>query len=176
MAGLHALLLHLSSSLNCPCVWWECRFFGAAAKLCPTGPPTGALSRVLPRILGNQCSLPPALRHGLELDSLRFGCRSLSGAIWRTDLCQPFQRGGRRSQSHDAGRSVSESPEHNTEGALAGKSYTTIKAELLEGASVGFILLDRPQSLNALSEALMKEVVDACQAFDGSQTVRTVHT
>ncbi|CAM6093045.1 unnamed protein product [Calypogeia fissa] len=131
---------------------------------------------LLPRILGNKCSSPhPTPRHGLALHTLPLGFRGFSGSTWRieSDPRQPFHR-GRRSYSQEAGGSVSETLQHKSEGELAGKNYTTIKAELVEGGSVGLIWLNRPKALNALSEALMIEVVDACQAFDGSEMVGAI--
>lgn len=54
---------------------------------------------------------------------------------------------------------------------LKGKEYTCIQAELLEGGAIGLITLDRPKALNALSEALMKEVLDALQTYDADPQV-----
>lgn len=53
---------------------------------------------------------------------------------------------------------------------LEGKQYENIEAEVLEG--VGLITLNRPKALNALSYALMVEVVDALQTFDNLSEVR----
>lgn len=110
------------------------------------------------------------------MDSLPFASRSLSAGSWTTDprRTRPFHT-GRRYESQAAGGSTSETREHQIDDTIAGRNYTTMKAELVEGGSVGLIVLDRPKALNALSEALMTEVVDACQAFDASEKVCPIH-
>lgn len=55
---------------------------------------------------------------------------------------------------------------------LEGKQYENIEAEVLEGGTVGLITLNRPKALNALSYALMVDVVDALQTFDNLSEVR----
>lgn len=55
---------------------------------------------------------------------------------------------------------------------LVGKQYECIHADLVADGDVGLITLDRPKALNALSHALMVEVVDALQTFDASTQVR----
>jgi hypothetical protein len=57
---------------------------------------------------------------------------------------------------------------------LKGKEYSCIQAELLEGGAIGLITLDRPKALNALSEALMKEVLDALQTYDADPQVGAI--
>ncbi|CAM6051424.1 unnamed protein product [Sphagnum compactum] len=57
---------------------------------------------------------------------------------------------------------------------LKGKEYTCIQAELLEGGAIGLITLDRPKAVNALSEALMKEVLDALQTYDADPQVGAI--
>ncbi|KAG6551013.1 hypothetical protein Mapa_007246 [Marchantia paleacea] len=57
---------------------------------------------------------------------------------------------------------------------LAEKNYDTIDVDLVENGTVGVIYLDRQQALNALSEALMYEVVDACQTFESIEEVGAI--
>ncbi|KAL3682052.1 hypothetical protein R1sor_000074 [Riccia sorocarpa] len=59
-------------------------------------------------------------------------------------------------------------------GRLLEKDYEDIDVELVEKGTVGLIYLDRPKSLNALSDALMYEVVDACQIFDKMEEVGAI--
>lgn len=54
---------------------------------------------------------------------------------------------------------------------LAEKNYDSIDVDLVENGTVGVIYLDRQKALNALSEALMNEVVDACQTFESIEEV-----
>lgn len=58
--------------------------------------------------------------------------------------------------------------------SLEGKRYECIHAEAVEGGAVGLVTLDRPKALNALSEALMMEVVDALQTFDAETQVCSI--
>ena len=55
---------------------------------------------------------------------------------------------------------------------LEGKQYECIHATVVGDGAVGLVTLDRPKALNALSHALMVEVVDALQTFDTSPKVR----
>ena len=55
---------------------------------------------------------------------------------------------------------------------LEGKEYENIHATIVGDGTVGLVALDRPKALNALSHALMVEVVDALQTFDTSSQVR----
>lgn len=57
---------------------------------------------------------------------------------------------------------------------LEGKQYECIHATIVGDGTVGLIALDRPKALNALSHALMVEVVDALQVFDAATKVRIV--
>uniref|UniRef100_A0A7I4BSS2 Probable enoyl-CoA hydratase, mitochondrial n=1 Tax=Physcomitrium patens TaxID=3218 RepID=A0A7I4BSS2_PHYPA len=57
---------------------------------------------------------------------------------------------------------------------LVGKQYECIHADLVADGDVGLITLDRPKALNALSHALMVEVVDALQTFDASTQVGAI--
>ena len=59
---------------------------------------------------------------------------------------------------------------------LEGKEYESIHATIVGDGTVGLVTLDRPKALNALSHALMVEVVDALQAFDASPKVRVDNT
>lgn len=52
-----------------------------------------------------------------------------------------------------------------------GKQYECIQATVVGDGTVGLVTLDRPKALNALSHALMVEVVDALQSFDASLQV-----
>lgn len=52
-----------------------------------------------------------------------------------------------------------------------GKQYECIQATVVGDGTVGLVTLDRPKALNALSHALMVEVVDALQRFDASSQV-----
>lgn len=54
---------------------------------------------------------------------------------------------------------------------LEGKQYEHIHATVVGEGTVGLVTLDRPKALNALSAALMVEVVDALQTFDSSSQV-----
>lgn len=54
---------------------------------------------------------------------------------------------------------------------LEGKQYECIHATVVGDGTVGLVTLDRPKALNALSHALMVEVVDALQTFDASSQV-----
>jgi len=58
------------------------------------------------------------------------------------------------------------------EGAvLEGKQYECIHVTTVGDGEVGLVTLDRPKALNALSHALMVELVDALQTFDASSQV-----
>lgn len=52
-----------------------------------------------------------------------------------------------------------------------GKQYECIQATVVGDGTVGLVTLDRPKALNALSHALMVEVVHALQSFDASSQV-----
>ncbi|KAG0583987.1 hypothetical protein KC19_3G177600 [Ceratodon purpureus] len=54
---------------------------------------------------------------------------------------------------------------------LEGKHYKCIQAVIVGDGTVGLVTLDRPKALNALSHALMLELVDALQTFDASTQV-----
>ncbi|KAG0623490.1 hypothetical protein M758_3G178300 [Ceratodon purpureus] len=54
---------------------------------------------------------------------------------------------------------------------LEGKHYKCIQAVIVGDGTVGLVTLDRPEALNALSHALMLELVDALQTFDASTQV-----
>ncbi|XP_002986472.2 uncharacterized protein LOC9659316 isoform X1 [Selaginella moellendorffii] len=53
-------------------------------------------------------------------------------------------------------------------------SYETITAEVVESKSVGLLMLNRPQVLNALSEVCMREVVAALKGFDALPEVGAI--
>ncbi|KAJ7552697.1 hypothetical protein O6H91_06G065300 [Diphasiastrum complanatum] len=57
---------------------------------------------------------------------------------------------------------------------LEGKDYKYIKAELVENGAVGVVLLNRPKVLNALSLAVMHEVIDAYKTFDSLSQVGAI--
>lgn len=54
------------------------------------------------------------------------------------------------------------------------KKYKCIEVTLVENGIVGLIVLNRPEVLNALSEALMHEVTDALQNLDSMQGVGAI--
>ena len=51
------------------------------------------------------------------------------------------------------------------------KEYACIQAAVVGDGCVGLVTLHRPKALNALSHALMLELVDALQTFDASTQV-----
>ena len=55
-----------------------------------------------------------------------------------------------------------------------GKQYECIQASFVADGTVGLVRLDRPKALNALSHALMLELVDALQTFDASTQVNAL--
>eukprot|EP00850_Spirogloea_muscicola_P018546 SM000171S03235 [mRNA] locus=s171:98937:100486:- [translate_table: standard] len=59
-------------------------------------------------------------------------------------------------------------------GAIASKSYEHVKVELVEGGAVGLVRLARPKALNALSEGLLRDVVDAFRALDAAPQVGAI--
>jgi hypothetical protein len=54
---------------------------------------------------------------------------------------------------------------------LEGKQYECIQAAVVGDGTVGLVTLNRPKALNALSHALMLELVDALQTLDASTQV-----
>eukprot|EP00249_Psilotum_nudum_P004564 c18079_g1_i1 orf=402-1529(-) len=54
---------------------------------------------------------------------------------------------------------------------LEGKEFKCIEASLVEQGAVGLIFLNRPTVLNALSDSVMHEVVDALQTFNAMNEV-----
>lgn len=73
---------------------------------------------------------------------------------------------------HSSGFSchASDSTVH-TSSDIDSKQYKCIEVTLVEQGTVGLIVLNRPEVLNALSEGLMHDLTDALQALDAIQKV-----
>lgn len=76
---------------------------------------------------------------------------------------------------HSSGFSchASDSTVHITSDTYS-KQYKCIEVTLVEQGRVGLIVLNRPEALNALSEDLMHELIDALQALDALQKVGAI--
>ncbi|MCO5582102.1 hypothetical protein L7F22_035992 [Adiantum nelumboides] len=68
------------------------------------------------------------------------------------------------------GCNASDTPIHSKSDVFS-KQYKSIEVTLVEQGTVGLIVLNRPEVLNALSEDLMHELVDVLKVLDSTQTV-----
>ncbi|KAI5084272.1 hypothetical protein GOP47_0000441 [Adiantum capillus-veneris] len=66
---------------------------------------------------------------------------------------------------------ASDTAVHSASDALSKQIYKCIEVTLVEQETVGLIVLNRPEVLNALSEDLMHELVDALRVLDSMQKV-----
>eukprot|EP00250_Pteridium_aquilinum_P035369 c9262_g1_i1 orf=115-1176(+) len=109
---------------------------------------------------------------GDECQKLRCG----SSHLCRVNFCgyggctlkfyQPICSSGISCQS-------SESTVH-TSSDIYPKQYNCIEVTLVEQGTVGLIVLNRPEALNALSEGLMHDLIDALQILDAMQKVGAI--